>query len=659
MPEPIIAPYGAWPSPITAELIVAGTVRLGEVAVDGDDVYWAEGRPSEGGRTTLVRRGADGRTTEVTPAPADVRTRVHEYGGGAYTVAGGTVVYSDGTDGRLRRVDHGGDPCPITPGAALRYADGVIDRGRGRLVCVREDHREAGREPVNSLVAVDLAGDDAGGRILVAGHDFYASPRLSVDGSRLAWLTWNHPNMPWDGCELWVGDLAADGTVGAAERVAGGGAESIWQPEWSPDGALFFVSDRTGWWNPYRWRGGRVDAIHASEAEFGLPHWLFGWSTYAVVGPDRLVCAYSEDGTWRLATLDAGRGELAPLALPYTDIDEVRAAGGRVVFRSGGPTAPTAIVSLDPATGEREELRRASDVSLDPGYLSTPRPIAFPTEEGLTAHAFFYPPTNRDATAPPGELPPLLVQSHGGPTSATSTALDLGVQYWTSRGFAVLDVDYGGSTGYGRAYRERLDGRWGIVDVDDCVNGARFLVEEGLVDPDRLAIRGRSASGFTTLAALAFRDTFRAGASHFGIGDLETMTRDTHKFESRYLDRLIGPYPERADLYRERSPIHHLDGFDAPLILFQGLEDKVVPPDQAETMYEAVRSKGLPIAYVPFPGEGHGFRRGETITRVLVGELAFYARVFGFAPAEAIAPVPIANLDVPVAPRAAEQEVSR
>jgi dipeptidyl aminopeptidase/acylaminoacyl peptidase len=645
----LTAPYGAWPSPITADLIVAGTVRLGEVALDGDEVYWTEGRPAEGGRTTLVHREADGRTREVTPAPADVRTRVHEYGGGAYAVAGGTVVFSEGADGRLHRVDPGGAPRPITPEAALRYADLAFDRGRDRLVCVREDHRAADREPVNALVAVDLAGDAAGGRIVVGGNDFYAAPRLSADGRRLAWLTWNHPNMPWDGCELWVGELGPDGTVGAAERVAGGTAESIWQPEWSPDGALCFVSDRTGWWNPYRWRDGRVDPLHDREAEFGLPHWLFGWSTYAPAGPDRLVCAYVEAGTWRLATLDAETGELSPIATPDTDLDEVRAAGGRAVFRGGAPAAPTAIVSLDLATGVREELRRASEIAIDPGFLSTPRPIAFPTGDGLTAHAFFYPPTNRDAAAPPGELPPLLVQSHGGPTSATSTALDLGLQYWTSRGFAVLDVDYGGSTGYGRVYRERLDGRWGIVDVDDCVNGARFLVGEGLVDPDRLAIRGRSASGFTTLAALAFRDLFRAGASHFGIGDLETMTRDTHKFESRYLDRLIGPYPERADLYRERSPIHHLDGLDAPLILFQGLEDKVVPPDQAETMYEAVRAKGVPVAYVPFAGEGHGFRRGETIKRALEGELAFYARVFGFALPEGIEPVPIANLDPPAA----------
>ena len=484
--------------------------------------------------------------------------------------------------------------------------------------------------------------------MLVEGNDFYASPRVSPDGTRLAWLTWNHPNMPWDGCELWVGEVEGDGTVGRAERIAGGATESIFQPEWGPDGGLFFVSDRSGWWNLHRWREGREEALWPVEAEFGEPQWVMGLSTYAVLGADRVVAAYVRDGTRRLAIVAAGGGGQEPIETAYTEIDNVRAGGGRVVFRGGSPGAMPAMVRLDLASGREETLRRASEQAIDPGYLSAPRAIAFPTEGGLTAHAFFYPPTNRDAAAPAGELPPLLVQSHGGPTAATSTTLSLGVQFWTSRGFAVLDVDYGGSTGYGRAYRERLRGRWGIVDVDDCVNGARYPAAEGLVDPARLAIRGWSASGYTTLAALAFRDVFAAGASHFGVSDLETMARDTHKFESRYLEGLIGPYPERRDIWVERSPIHHAGGVGVPLILFQGLEDKVVPPDQAETMFEAVRARGVPVAYVPFAGEQHGFRRAETIKRALEAELFFYGRVFGFEPAETVEPVRIENLPEPV-----------
>jgi len=468
-----VAPYGSWRSPITADLIVAGTVRLGEIALDGEEVYWSESRPSEGGRSTIVRRTAAGRTEDVTPEPFNARTKVHEYGGGAYTVHDGTVIFANFADGRLYRRDRETEPRAITPEAALRYADPVIDPKRDRLICVREDHREAGREAVNALVAVDRDGDDEGGRVLVAGNDFYSSPRLSADGGRLAWLTWNHPNMPWDGSELWVGELDENGALGRTERVAGGSDESIFQPEWGPNGTLYFVSDRTGWWNLYRWRDGRVAPLREMEAEFGVPQWVFGMTTYAPVGVDRLVCAYGEGGGSNLAVLDAATGEMTPLATSATSIEGVRASGDSVAFRGGSATAATAIVRHDLSTGVEEILRRASDVAIDPGYLSTPRAIEFPTENGLTAHGFFYPPANRDYAPPPGELPPLLVESHGGPTGGTSTALSLARQYWTSRGFAVLDVDYGGSTGYGREYRQRLDGKWGIVDVDDCVNGAR------------------------------------------------------------------------------------------------------------------------------------------------------------------------------------------
>jgi dipeptidyl aminopeptidase/acylaminoacyl peptidase len=644
MAEPRVAPYGSWQSPITSDLVASEAIELGPIELDGQDVYWAELRPPEGGRIVVVRRTPDGRTTDVTPPPFNVRTRVHEYGGGAFVVADGTVYFSNFSDQRLYRQDPGSEPRPITPDADLRYADGIIDRRRGRLICVREDHTVPGREAVNALVSLDLTGGrDA--QVLVSGNDFYSSPRLSPDGSRLAWLTWNHPNMPWDGTELWVGEIAADGSIGRATLVAGGANESIFQPAWSPDGVLYFVSDRTGWWNLYRWRDGRVEPPVEMEAEFGRPQWVFGLSTYAFESASRIVCAFTQHGIWRLASLNTATGRLEPIETPYTELGRyVRAMPGRIVFDAGSPTGPMSVVQLDLVTQRIEVLRRSSQALVDPDYLSIPQPIEFPTGNGLTAHGLFYPPRNRDYVAPPGERPPLLVRSHGGPTAAASTTLNLNFQYWTGRGFAVLDVNYGGSTGYGRAYRQRLNDRWGVVDVDDCANGARYLAERGEVDGNRLVIRGGSAGGYTTLCALTFRDTFKAGASYFGISDLEAMARDTHKFESRYLDRLIGPYPERRDLYRERSPIHFTDRLSCPMILFQGLEDKIVPPNQAELMVKALRVKGLPFAYLAFEGEQHGFRRADNIKRTLDAELYFYSRVFGFELADPVEPVPIENL---------------
>ena len=643
MAKPQVAPYGSWKSPITSDLIASGTIRLGQIALDGGDVYWIEMRPAEGGRNVIVRRTSDGRTTDMTPPPFNARTRVHEYGGGAFVVIDGTIYFSNFADQRLYRQEPGAQPRPITPEADLRYADGVIDRRRGRMICVREDHTVAGREAVNTLVSLELEGGE-GGQVLVSGNDFYSSPRLSPSGSRLAWLTWNHPNMPWDGTELWAGELKADGSLGRTERVAGGVDESIFQPEWSPDGVLHFVSDRTGWWNLYRWRDGRIEPLCEMAAEFGRPQWLFGMHTYAFESAGRIICTYTEQGTWRLASLDTAARKLELIETPYTKIWSLLAASGRVVFGAGSPTQLPSIVRLDLATRRLEVLRRSSDIAIDTGYLSIPQAIEFPTEHGLTAHAFFYAPQNRDYIAPPGGRPPLLVKSHGGPTANTSTTLAWDIQYWTSRGIAVLDVNYGGSTGYDRAYRQRLNGQWGVVDVDDCVNGTRCLVERGEVDGNRLAIRGGSAGGYTTLCALTFRDIFKAGASYYGVSDLEALAKDTHKFESRYLDRLIGLHPERRDLYQKRSPIHFTDRLSCPVILFQGLEDKVVPPNQAELMVEALRAKGLPVAYVLFEGEQHGFRRAENIKRALDAELYFYSKIFGFELVDPIEPVPIENL---------------
>jgi dipeptidyl aminopeptidase/acylaminoacyl peptidase len=579
----------------------------------------------------------------LTPKPFNVRSRVHEYGGGAYIVFDGTLYFSNFVDQRLYQQGPAQEPQPLTGETARRYADAVVDTFRRRLICVREDHSVNEAEPVNTIVAVAINHEQEE-RVLVSGNDFYATPRISPDGSYLAWLTWNHPNLPWDETELWVGEIQADGSVGKPQKIAGDANESIFQPEWSPDGVLYFISDRTEWWNLYRYHQNQVEPVCPREFEFGRPQWLFSMSTYDFESTDRIICAYTSKGTWFLASLDCSTGELKEIATTYTEIWNLRASSGQVVFCAGSPTQTPSIVRLDLKNIQFQTLRLASDLKVDTGYLSIPEAIEFPTENGRTSHAFFYTPQNCDYRPPDGERPPLLVKIHGGPTAATSTALAWEIQYWTSRGFAVLDVNYGGSSGYGRTYRQRLEGQWGIVDVDDCANGARYLAEQGRVDGKRLAIRGSSAGGYTTLCALTFRNIFRAGASYYGISDLEALAKETHKFEARYLDRLVGPYPARQDMYRQRSPIHFTDLLSCPLILFQGLEDEVVPPNQAEMMVAALQAKGLTVAYVPFEGEQHGFRRAETIKRALDSELYFYSKVFGFELEEAVEPIEIHNL---------------
>ncbi|HXC91799.1 MAG TPA: prolyl oligopeptidase family serine peptidase [Stellaceae bacterium] len=655
MPDARTAAYGSWPSPISSDMIVASSIGLGEILLDGAEIYWLEARPQEAGRSVLVRCAADGIAAEgnaadVTPplptgdGPVfSVRTRVHEYGGGAYLVDAGAVYFCNDADQRLYRQTPGVAPTPLTPEPGRprgwRYADGVVDRSRARMVWVREDHTTGAREAVNTLVAIALDGARPP-QILQSGRDFYAAPRLSPDGRRLAWLEWDHPLMPWVGCELWVGEVGEDGMVAAKCRIAGGDDESIFQPEWAPDGRLYFVSDRAQpgldgrWWNLFRVNGDALAGASAIEpvsplvAEFGRPQWNFRMSTYAFVDENSLVCSYVEDGVHRLARVDLDRLTFTPVSTSYQDISSVRAAGGRVCFRGGSPSEPPAIVALDLASGDATVLRRSTTQDIEPyrGYLSTPEPVSFDTDDAKRAHGLFYPPQNRDFTAPAGELPPLIVHCHGGPTAAASPTFSWGTQYWTSRGFAVLDVNYGGSTGYGREFRLRLQGNWGVVDVADCVNGARYLAEiRHAVDPERWAISGASAGGYTTLAVLTFRKEFRTGASYYGVSDLEALAKDTHKFESRYLDGLIGPYPERRDLYVARSPVHSARLLSAPVAFFQGAEDRVVPPEQAEEMVAALRRRRIPSLYLLFDGEQHGFRRADNIKRALDAELCFYA----------------------------------
>jgi dipeptidyl aminopeptidase/acylaminoacyl peptidase len=643
MAEPRVAPYGSWASPITSDLIVASSIGLGDILVDGGDVYWIESRPQEQGRSVIVCRSQNGRLTDVTPAmPADgqgavnVRTRVHEYGGGAYLVSEGIVYFCNDADQRLYRQERTALPLPITEAPAqprgLRYADGVMDPLRRRMIWVREDHMAGAEQPINTLVDISLNGSQPQ-RVLVSGNDFYAAPRLSPDNTRLAWLEWRHPNMPWDGAELWVGRCATDGTIAEKRRVAGGDAESIFQPEWSPDGVLYFVSDRSGWWNLYRIAGdplstsAMAEAVYPLEAEFGSAQWGFRPSRYAFASAQWLICSYSRAGSASLAAVDLNTLAVTPIATEFTEIGSLRAGADHVYFVGASPTHFPAIVELAPSSGRATVLKHSNsqDVQTYHGYLAAPQSIEFPTENGLIAFGLFYPPINRDFSSPVGELPPLIVRSHGGPTSAFSSALDWNIQYWTSRGFAVLNVNYGGSTGYGRAYRERLRGKWGIVDVDDCVNGARHLAASGQVDGKRMAIRGGSAGGYTTLCALTFRTVFATGASYYGVSDLEALAKDTHKFESRYLDGLIGPYPARRDIYIERSPVHFAERLSVPIAFFQGAEDAIVPPNQAEAMVEALKAKGVPFQYLLFDGEQHGFRRAQTIQRTLDAELYFYS----------------------------------
>jgi dipeptidyl aminopeptidase/acylaminoacyl peptidase len=641
---PKIASYGSWKSPIAAEDVFAKSVGLEGIRLDGDDLYWSEVRPE--GRTVIVRRSPHGGTTDVTPPGYNVRTRVHEYGGGDYLVAGGVVYFSNFADQRLYRQVPGSEPEPWTRTEGKRYADAILDHAHDRIIAVCEDHTGDRPQPVNALVSIGTQGAGDDGQTLVYGNDFYATPRLNPDGTRLAWLTWNHPNMPWDGTELWAAELLPDGSPGHCTLVAGGEGESIFQPEWSPDGILYFVSDRTGWWNLYRWQesAGCVEALCPMEAEFGSPQWVFGMSTYGFASPEKVICAYSQGGTYHLAALDTRTLRFHKFPVPYTYIRDVQVAPGHAFFVAASATDPGAVVQCDLVTGETNVLRRAQEVAMDPADVSAGQPVEFPTDHGLTAHGFYYPPRNQGFVGPEAMLPPLLVMSHGGPTGATVPVLRYRIQYWTTRGFAVLDVNYGGSTGYGRAYRERLKGQWGIVDVADCVNGARYLVSQGLVDGNRLAITGGSAGGYVTLCALTFYDLFGAGASYYGISDLEALAKETHKFESRYLDGLVGPYPERRDVYVSRSPIHEIERLACPLILLQGLDDPVVPPNQSQMMFEALRSRGLPVAYLTFAGERHGFVKAENNVRALEAELYFYGRIFGFEPADEISPVEIENL---------------
>ena len=634
-----VSSYGTWRSPISSALVASRAISLGQIAIDGEDIYWTEMRPTESGRHVIVHQLKNDQL-DLIPPNFNARSRLHEYGGGAFTVADKIVYFSNFDDQRIYCTGPKNQPQPITPKGDFRYADSTVDRNRCRIICICEDHTDPGAEPTNSISSFNINGMEIP-KAIVKGNDFYSSPRISPDGNHLAWITWNHPYMPWDETELWIGEFSSDGYIDMTYKIAGGFGESICQPEWSPAGALHFISDKTGWWNLYKLGSNGVEALTELEAEFGRPHWVFKNSTYAFVSENRIICAYAMSGIWHLADLDTISKNLKTIETPFSEISYLNANSSYAVFIGGSMYEPTSVVLLDLHSKSIKVLKKSTNIIVDSEYISIPEIIKFPT-----AYAFYYSPKNKDFNPPPNEKPPLIVISHGGPTSAATTSLNLTTQYWTSRGFAVLIVNYRGSTGYGRDFRDKLLGQWGISDVEDCLNGALYLIELNKVDGKRLIIRGASAGGFTALNALTSGNVFKAGSSYYGVSDLEALRKETHKFESRYLDRLIGAYPEQKDLYHSRSPINSINGLSCPIIFFQGLDDRIVPPNQAREMFEALRSKGITISYLEFEGEQHGFRKAENIKRALDAELYFYSRIFDFDIPDFITPIAIENLKV-------------
>jgi dipeptidyl aminopeptidase/acylaminoacyl peptidase len=639
-----VLPYGSWPTPITSELVVRSARLPNGLCVDGTDLWWSEGRPEEAGRFAVLRRSADGSATEVVTAPYSARSAVHEYGGGAWWVSDGVLWFTDWATQRLHRVAPGGEPVALTPEPevprGLRYADGRLSPDGATLLCVQERHHADGREATNTIVRLE-AHEPSLPEAVVEGPDFVADPRWRSDGGAFCWLEWDHPDMPWDATRLVVDE-------GGTRTVVAGGdqRESVCGPAWAPDGSLWFSADRTGFWSLYRWTpAGGVEPVVDLGKDIGFPQWVFGQRCFAFLPDGSVAFVYADAGIDHLALWAPDTG-VTDLEVPHTMIEGVLPLGASVVYIAASPTTETHVVRVpvvDGTAGPIEVVVAPRELGLDPAWFAPPEAIDFPTADGATAHALLYRPTSPAARGPSDERPPLIVMIHGGPTAAARPMLQLSKQYWTSRGFAVVDVNYRGSTGYGRAYRDLLQGVWGVADVEDCAAVCQHLVERGDVDAARLCIRGGSAGGFTTLAALAFTDVFAAGASHYGVADLGVLAEETHKFESRYLDGLVGPWPEARATYEERSPIRHTDRIDRPLAVFQGLDDPIVPPNQAEMIVEAVRAKGVPVAYVAFPGEQHGFRQAANIRAALDGELSFYAQVLGFdlPPDEGIPPIDI------------------
>ena len=633
MADKIQKPFGSWPSPISAELITRAAPGLNCLQSYGESLYWVESRPWEAGRNVIMCRAADGSIKDLLPKPYSHSSRVHEYGGMAYAISDDSLYFVNASDQRIYKTDLSGEnePRPITGLSLQRFADLVIDSNNQRIIAVCEEHEgDSGeQEPENYLVAVSLNTENPSVTKLETGADFYAYPRISPDQKTLCWIQWQHPNMPWDCTQLWQASINSDGSLTDKTLVAGASNnESIFQPQWSPDNQLYFVSDRNNWWNIYRAESDGCTPVLEIEAEFATPLWQFGMSTYDFVNAQTIGCLWTDQGIWHSGFIDITSGQLSKVDCSYSSIHAACCFQGSLYMVAGAAAIASEVVSVTSSDQTLNTIYAPATPDIDPQGLSQPQSILFPTNGGEQVHAFFYPPANEAYCGEDNELPLVIALCHGGPTGATDSGLNLKIQYWTSRGFAVVDINYRGSTGFGRSYRQSLAGAWGIADVQDSQSAIDYLTAENKIDPERCIIRGGSAGGYTVLSALTFTDTFKAGASLYGIGDLETLATDTHKFESRYMDSLIGPYPERKDIYLARSPIHHAEGLNCPVIFLQGLEDKVVPPNQAEMMVKLLEEKGIKVGHVTFPDEGHGFRKAANIIRAMESELAFYADVF-------------------------------
>jgi dipeptidyl aminopeptidase/acylaminoacyl peptidase len=638
---PVVAPYGSWASPLRAEVLSGGRVAMGDLRSANGQLYWTETIPSAGGISGLFSTVTSAGGTRISPEGVNVRTRVHEYGGAPFIATGNQLYYSNFTDQRLYSLSTDDKAVPITP-AGYRYADCAAASGSTALICVREDHSDP-KNVRNTIVRIALPAGGAGD-VLFSGTDFVAYPRLSPDGKQLAFISWNHPNMPWDGTELHVAELGKDGLTHVT-TVAGGTAESVLEPQWDADGTLYFISDRSGYWNLYSRTGTQVRPVWNRDAEFASPLWSLGQANYVLLGKGHAVASFSENGSDKLAVIDLEHGKARVLDLPYVEFSYLtKLDAGHIAALVGSTDAPPAIMSIDVERATAKLIRSSGTTPLPKDSISVAKAIEYPVANGQMAHALYYPPRNAGFTAPAGTLPPLLTFVHGGPTSQARPAFAARIQFWTSRGFAVVDVNHRGSSGFGRDFRRQLNGTWGVVDVEDSVAAVRYLVKTGAADPARTAISGGSAGGYTVLNALSTSDVFKAGADYYGISDMTALAQDTHKFESRYLDSLIGPYPAAKSVYESRSPLNHLDGFKVPLIVLQGADDPVVPPNQSEKIVDALRKRKVPVAYLLFPGESHGFRKPENTTRALQAELSFYGQVFGFKPADALPPLKIEGL---------------
>ena len=637
-----ILPCGSWKSPITSDLITSESVTLDQVHIYDGSVYWLERRPMESGRSVIVSF-CNNTTKDMIPPPFNARSRVHEYGGGVYCACDHGIFFVNDADQDIYRIRDSSNPQRITDIENARFADLCFDSRHNRILCVCEDHSNSATEPVNSLVSIDVTTGAIS--TLHQGYDFYSNPRINHDGSKLAWLSWNHPNMPWDGTELWLADVNENGSLATHSHVAGSESTSIFQPEWSPDNILYYITDESGWWNLARHDKTGSLAVTTQKSEFGLPQWVFGQSTYAFSANNSVFCTHITNGVGRLSVIDLDTLEITAVETPQNSFVSICAADSTVCFIAASENTFTQVIRLNTDNFESEVIASSCNTNIEDGYLSRGQSFSFETRHADKAYAIYYPPVNREHEAPEGDLPPLIVLCHGGPTGMADASLDLRKQYWTSRGFAIVDVNYSGSTGYGRNYRNRLNGEWGVRDVEDVCDAANYFADKGIVDKNRLIIKGSSAGGYTVLAALTFHNTFSCGASYYGISNLESLITDTHKFESRYTDRLIGSYPEHRQLYYDRSPINFVDRLSCPVIFFQGVEDRVVPPSQAEKMVAALKNKGIAVSYVSFDNEQHGFRHASTIKAALDSELYFYSVILGFNPADKLSKIAIENAD--------------